>query len=76
MTFTSRGIRAGIEKFKMRSGRELGDRDKLGAAIARLGLEPDVAINATNEIHVAKDKYKCAVRLLGVMRADKIRHVL
>ena len=76
MTFTSRGIRSGIEKLKVQSGRQTGERDRIGNAIARLNLEPDLAIKATNEIYAAKDRYAKAVELLGVMRADKIRTLL
>lgn len=76
MTFTSRGIRAGIEKLKVTSGRQTGERDRIGNAIARLRLEPDLAIKATNEIYAAKDRYAKAVELLGIMRADKIRSIL
>ena len=76
MTFTSRGIRSGIEKLKVQSGRQTGERDRIGNAIARLNLEPDLAIKANNEIYAAKDRYAKAVELLGVMRADKIRTLL
>lgn len=76
MPFTSRGIRTGIEKLKVQSGRQTGERDRIGNAIARLSLDPDLAIKATNEIYAAKDRYAKAVELLGVMRADKIRTLL
>jgi len=76
MTFTSRGIRAGIEKLKVTSGRTTSERDRIAKAVASCGLEPDEAVRVTNEIFGAKDRYAKAVEVMGVMRADKIRDQL
>ena len=76
MTFKSGGIRAGIEKMKVTSGRQTTERDRIAKAVASCGMEPDLAIRATNEIFGCKNRYEKAVELLGVMRADKIKDQL
>ena len=76
MTFTSRGIKAGIDKLKISVGRDNTKRDYISMAVARLNLEPDLAVKAVNEIFAAEDRYAKAVELLGVMRANKIRNSL
>jgi hypothetical protein len=76
MTFKSGGIRAGIEKLKVNSGRQTSERDRIAKAVKSCGLEPDLAVRATNEIFGCKNRYEKAVELMGVMRADKIRDAL
>ena len=61
MTFKSSGIRAGIEKLKVTSGRATSERDRIAKAVSGLGLEPDVALRATNEIFGCKNRYEKAV---------------
>ncbi len=75
--FKSGDISKGIKNFKISIGSKQPDsRSKISNAIARLDLTPDEKVRITNELCISANKYETAIKLIGQLRADKIRHVL
>jgi len=74
---TGNSFKTALNKITKKNGHKpVSDRTRISKAVAMLNLEPDKAVEVTNELMSVKDRYAKAAELLGQLRADKIRHSL